>query len=65
MRTFKTNIICSSVGNKIVDNSDVVGAAPVQLYHHSHLASMNWAEATAKRGKIHLNVGIWCIILQV
>ena len=49
MRTFKTNIICSS---------DVVGAAPVQLHLHSHLASMNWAEATAKRDKMHLNFRI-------
>ena len=54
------------VGNKIVDNSDVVGASPVgaaltiSSFSTEHLASMDWAETTASRDKKHLSLVISC-----
>ena len=54
------------VGNKIVDNSDVVGAPPVgaapttSSFSTWHLASMDWAKTTARGYKKHLSCGIWC-----
>ena len=56
----------SSVGNKVVDNSDVVGASPVgaapttSSFSTQQLASMDWAKTTARGYKKHLNFGIWC-----
>ena len=50
-----SNISHTLVGNKIVDNSDVVGASPVgaapttSSFSTYHLASMDWAKATARR----------------
>ena len=66
----KTSTISRTlVGNEIVDNSDVVGASPVgaaaaapttSSFSTEHLASMDWAETTARRDKKHLSLGIWC-----
>ena len=56
------------VGNKIVDNSDVVGASPVgaapttsslSIYN---LASVDWAQTTARRDENHLSFDIWCVL---
>ena len=61
-----SNISRTLVGNKIFDNSDVVGAAPVgaapttSSLSTKHLASMNWMKTTARGYKIHLSFGIWC-----
>ena len=50
-----SNISHTSVGNKIVDHSDVVGASPVGAAPTTsssltqHLASMDWANKTARR----------------
>ena len=61
-----SNIICTLVGNKMVDQSDVVGASPVgtaptiTLFSTQHLASMDWAKMTAGGDEKHLSVGIWC-----
>ena len=47
------------VGNKIVDHADVVRAAPVgpapttSSFSAEHLASMDWAEAIARRDEKH------------
>ena len=52
------------VGNKIVDNSDVVGASPVgaapttSSFSTLHLASMDGTKTTARLYKKHLNFGI-------
>ena len=51
-----SNIRCTLIGNKTVDNSDVVGE--LQL-HLQHLASMDWAKTTANRD---LSFGIWCTL---
>ena len=61
-----SNISHTLVGNKIVDNSDVVGASPVgtapttSSFSTQHLASMDWAKKTARRYKKRLSFGIWC-----
>ena len=57
-----SNIRRTLVGNKIVDHSDVVGAAPVgaapttSSFSTLHLASLDWAKATARRDEKHLFV---------
>ena len=54
------------VGNKIIDNSDVVGASPVgaapntSSFSTLHMASMDWPKTTARADKKHLSFGIWC-----
>ena len=61
-----SNISRTLVGNEIVDNSDVVGALPVgaapttSSFSTLHLASMDWAETTARGYKKHLSFVIWC-----
>ena len=56
-QTFK--IRRSLVGNKLVDHSDAVGASPfgaaptTSWFLAQHLASMDWAKATAKRDEKH------------
>ena len=61
-----SNISRTLVGNKIVDRSDVVGAAPVgaapttSSFSAKHMASMDWAKTTARRDEKHLSFGIWC-----
>ena len=62
-----SNISCTWEGNKIVDQSDVVGASPVgaapstSLFSTSHLTSMDWANTTLRRDENHLSFGIWCV----
>ena len=52
------------VVNKRVDHSDVTGASPVgaapttSSFLTKNLASMDWAETTARRDEKHLNFGI-------
>ena len=61
-----SNISRILIGNKIIDNSDVVGALPVcaapttSSFSTWHLASMDWAKTTAKGDKKHLSFGSWC-----
>ena len=56
-----SNIICTLVGNNIVDQSDVVGALPVSTapttssFSTEHLASMDWAKGTARWDEKHLS----------
>ena len=63
-----SNIRRTSLGNKIVDHSDVVGTSPVgaapttSSSSTSHLASMDWAKTTATLDEKHLNFGIWCVL---
>ena len=65
-----SNISRTLVGNKIVDNSDVVGASPVgaapatSSFSTWHLASMDWAKTTARGDKKHLSFGFWCDLYQ-
>ena len=60
------NIICTLVGNEIVDHSDVIGASPdgvaptTSSFSTWHIASMNWAKTTARRDEKHLCFGIGC-----
>ena len=49
-----SNISRTLADNKIVDNSDVVGAAAALLQLHLH------SQTTAQGYKKHLNFGIWC-----
>ena len=61
-----SNISHTLLGNKIIDNSDVVGASPVgaapttSSFSIWHLASMDWAKTTARGYKKHLSFGIRC-----
>ena len=54
-----------SLGNKLVDYSNVVGASPVDAapttssFLTLHLVSMDGAKATARRDGNHLSYGIW------
>ena len=62
------NISCTSIGNKIVHHSDVVGASPVgtspttSSFSTEHLASMDWAKAITRRDENHLNFGTLCAL---
>ena len=53
------------LGDKIVDNSDVVGASPVEAapttssFSTLHLALMDWAKTIPGRDVKHLSFGIW------
>ena len=57
-----SNISRTLVGNKIVDNSDVVGASPVgaapttSSFSTQPQASMHWAKTAARRYKKHLSL---------
>ena len=61
-----SNISHNLVGDKIVDHSDVVGAAPVGAAPTTssvltyHLVSVDWAETTARQDEKYLSIGIWC-----
>ena len=61
-----SNISRTLVGDKIVDNSDVVGASPVvaapttSSFSTEHLASMDLARTTERRNEKHLSFEIWC-----
>ena len=67
-RTYRktSSISRTSVGNKMVDHSDVVGASPVgaapttSSFSTQHMASMDWAETTARGYKKQLCFWIWC-----
>ena len=60
-----SNISRSLVGNKIVDHSDVVGAAPTtSSFSTQNLASMDWAKTTARQDEEHLSFGLWCVLYQ-
>ena len=54
-----SNISRTSVGNTIVDHSDVFGAAPVgaapttSSFSTLHLTSMDWGKITARKGEKH------------
>ena len=60
-----SDIMRTLVCNKIVDHSDVVGASPVSAapttssFLTQHMASMDWAKTTARRGEKHLSFWIW------
>ena len=61
-----SNIWRTSVGNKIVDHSDVVEASPVgaapttSSFSTWHLASRDSAKKVARQYENILSVGIWC-----
>ena len=63
-----SNISRTSVGNKIVDHSHVVGASPVgaapttSSFSTQHMASMDWTKTTARRDEKHLSFMIWCTL---
>ena len=63
-----SNIIRTFVGNKIVDNLDVVGASPVgaasttSSFLTQHLTLIDLAKTTTKRDEEHLNFGIGCVL---
>ena len=65
-----SNIRCTLVGNKIVDQSNVVWASPVgaapntSSFLTQHLASMDWAKTAARWDEKHLSFGIWCGLYQ-
>ena len=56
------------VGIKIVDHSDLVGASLVgaapttSSLSAQYLATMEWAQTTARRDKKHLKFGIRCVL---
>ena len=63
-----SNIRCTSVGNQIVDHSDVVGAAPTgdapttSEWSTSQLASTDWVRTTTRWDEKHLSFEIWCVL---
>ena len=65
-----SNIRRTVVSNKIIDHSDVVGASPVgtaptaSSFSTEHMASLDWAKTTARRGEGHLSSGIWCVLYK-
>ena len=54
-----SNIKHTSGGNKIVDYSDVVEAAPTSFLTW-HLAPMDWTKTTVRRDEKHLSLGSRC-----
>ena len=54
------NISRTLIGNKIVDHSDVVGAA--SSFSTKHLGLMDWTKTTARRDEKHLSFWIWCLL---
>ena len=65
-----SNIRRTLVGNKFVDQSDVVGASPVgaapttSSFSTQHLASRYSAKAATRQYENLLSVGIWCVLYQ-
>ena len=61
-----SNIRRTIEANDIVDHSDVIGASPVgaapttSSFSPYHMASIERAQATARRGEKCLSFGIWC-----
>ena len=64
-----SNIRCTLEGNKIVDDSDLVGTSPVgaapvtSSFSTWYLTSMDWAKATARRHENHLSFVFLCLRL--
>ena len=60
------DIKCILVGDKIVDQSDVVGASPVDAapttasFSTEHQASIDWAKTISRWDDKHFSFGIWC-----
>ena len=65
-----SNISRTLVGNKIVDNSDIVGALHVDAapttfsFWHKHMASMDWAKKISRRDEEYLGFEIWCAYIR-
>ena len=63
-----SNIRRTLVCNKLVDQSDVVGASPVgaapatSSFSTKHLALMDWAKATARQDENHLSFGVFRVL---
>ena len=63
-----SNISHALAAYKIVDHSDVVGAAPVgaapttSSFSTSHLTLLDWAKKTARPDEKQLSLGIWCLL---
>ena len=55
-----SNIRSTSVGNKLVDHSDAGAAPTTSSFLTKHVASMGWANTTARRDKNHLSFLIGC-----
>ena len=66
-----SNIRRTSVGNKIFDHLDLVGASPVgaapttSSFSTYHLASLDWAKITARRDEKQLSLVIWCALYML
>ena len=65
-----SNVSRGSVGNKMVNHSDVNGASPVgaapttSSFPTWHLVSMDWVKTTARRDEKHWSFVIWCVLYQ-
>ena len=59
------NIKRSLVGNRIVDHSDVLGAAPALLQQPIHSRPNTWLQWTSGRDEEHSILGTWRLILEV
>ena len=63
-----SNIRRTSVGNKIIDHSNVVGTSPVgaapttSSFSTWHLASRDSTKKTARQYENLLSFGIWCVL---
>ena len=63
-----SNISSTFVDNNIVDHSDVVGASHVgtaptiSSFPTQHMASKDWAKATARRDEEQIGFGIVCVL---
>ena len=57
-----------TLGSKIADHSDVVGASPVgaapttSSFSTYNLTSRDSAKTVARQDEKHLSVGIWCVV---
>ena len=62
----QTSNISRTLGNKIVDHSDVLRASPVgaapttSSFSTEHLASIDCVKTAAGRGEKNWNFGVWC-----
>ena len=60
----QTSSISDTLGNEIVDHSDVVETVPVSAapttssFSTDHLVSVDWAQTTARQNKKHSSFGI-------
>ena len=60
-----SNIKHTSGGNKIVDYSDVVEAAPTSSFLTWHLAPMDWTKTTVRRDEKHLSLESRCYLYLI